>query len=88
MVISSNSNVGIGTRGPGPGVTMAGGLAINGTGSTMLTVQYNGTNSFALNPDPVSSSANGWTLWDYAASSWAPGITQKSGFSWDWDVFA
>jgi hypothetical protein len=80
LVISPVDNVGIGTSGPGPGVSMTGGLAINGVGSTVLTTQYEGVNSFALNPDPVPNAGNGWTLWDFASGkSWAAGITQKNG---------
>jgi hypothetical protein len=78
LVISPTDNVGIGTSGPWPGISMVGGLAINGGGSTVLLAQYKGTNSFAVNPDPVST-GNAWTLWDFAAGSWAPGITQNAG---------
>jgi hypothetical protein len=77
--ISSSGNVGIETSGPGPGVHMAGGLAINGTGSTVLTTQYNGINSFALNPHPTSAGNSGWTLWDFASGGWTAGITQIQG---------
>jgi hypothetical protein len=77
--ISSSGNVGIETSGPGPGVHMSGGLAINGTGSTVLTTQYNGINSFALNPDPTSAGNSGWTLWDFASGGWTAGITQIQG---------
>jgi hypothetical protein len=79
MEISSTGNVGIETSGPGPGVHMAGGLAINGSGSTVLTTQLNGVNSFALNPDPTSSGFSGWTLWDFGSGTWAAGITQIQG---------
>jgi hypothetical protein len=71
--------VGIETSGPGPGVHMAGGLAINGSGSTVLTTQLNGINSFALNPYPTSSGFSGWTLWDFGSGTWAAGITQIQG---------
>jgi hypothetical protein len=77
--ISSSGNVGIETSGPGPGVHMSGGLAINGTGSTVLTTQYKGINSFALNPDPTSGGNSGWTLWDFASGGWTAGITQIQG---------
>ena len=73
---TANTNVGIGTTTPGAGTTMAGGLTINGTGSTMLAVQNNGTNSFALN---AGSSGQGWNLWDYATGGWTQGITQAGG---------
>lgn len=57
VTIAGSGNVGIGTTTPGAGVGMSGGLTINGTAQTMLTVQNNGTNAFALNP----SSSGGWT---------------------------
>ena len=79
MEISSTGNVGIETSGPGPGVHMAGGLAINGSGSTVLTTQLNGVNSFALNPYPTSSGFSGWTLWDFGAGGWTAGLTQIQG---------
>jgi hypothetical protein len=78
LVISASGNVGIGTKGPGPGINMSGGLAINGAGSTILTTQYKGTNSFALNAQPTSN-GNGFTLWDYQAGSWFLGISQQYG---------
>jgi Chaperone of endosialidase len=79
LEMSPTGNVGIETAGPGPGVHMAGGLALNGAGSTVLTTQYNGVNSFALNPQPTSGGASGWTLWDFGAGNWAAGITQIQG---------
>ena len=80
LVISSMDNVGIGTSSPGAGITMIGGLAINGAGSTVLTAQYKGVNSFALNPDPIANAGNAWTLWDFASGqSWTAGITQRNG---------
>jgi hypothetical protein len=78
LVVGPTGNVGIGTLAPGPGVHMAGGLAINGSGSTLFAMQYNGTNAFAINPDQSSSGA-GWTLWDNSTGSWAEGITQQGG---------
>ena len=77
--ISPTDNVSIGTSGPGPGVHMAGGLAINGSGSTALTTQLNGVNSFALNFAPTSAGFSGWTLWDFGSGSWTAGITQIQG---------
>lgn len=76
--ITANGNVGIGTTAPGADLSMSGGLTINGTGDTLLSAQYNGTSSFALNPNP-SPSGNGWTLYDNASGSWTPGITQAAG---------
>ena len=76
LVVSTMGNVGIGTTAPGTGVVMTGGLTINGTGGTMLTVMWHGTNSFALNPGGAGAA---WTMYDYAAGSWTPGISQKSG---------
>lgn len=78
LIVGPTGNVGIGTQAPGPGVHMAGGLAINGTGSTLFSTQYNGTNSFAINPDQTSTGV-GWTLWDNASGSWTQGITQAGG---------
>ena len=80
LVVGPTGNVGIGTQAPGPGVHMVGGLAINGTGSTLFSTQYNGTNSFAINPDQTSTGV-GWTLWDNASGSWTQGITQAGGMS-------
>ncbi|HXM60715.1 MAG TPA: tail fiber domain-containing protein [Terriglobales bacterium] len=77
--MSSTGNVGIETSGPGPGVHMAGGLAINGSGSTVLTTQLNGVNSFALNPYPTSAGFSGWTLWDFGSGGWTAGLTQIQG---------
>jgi hypothetical protein len=76
--IDASGNVYIGTNALGPGVHMAGGLEISGSGDSILVGQFEGINSFAVNPDPTSSGA-GWTLWDNAAATWTPGITQERG---------
>jgi hypothetical protein len=71
----TTGNVGIGTTSPGGGVLMSGGLTINGTGSTMLSIQNGGINALAINP----SSQGSWTLFDNAAGQWTPSITSLRG---------
>jgi hypothetical protein len=53
MTMTSGGNVGIGTKTPGAGLDMTGGLTVNGSGDTTFSTQYEGVNAFALNPDPV-----------------------------------
>jgi trimeric autotransporter adhesin len=79
MTIAPSGNVGIGTTAPGAGLDMSGGLTINGTGATLFSTQYKGSNSFALNVDPGTGGANGWTLYDYGNGFWTAGITQAYG---------
>jgi hypothetical protein len=67
-------DVGIGTATPGSDVSMTGGLTINGTNATQMTVQQNGTSGFALN---VSSGQ--WTMYDKVGGTWNPSITSKGG---------
>jgi hypothetical protein len=67
-------NVGIGTTNPGADVGMMGGLTINGTGGTQLSVQNNGTSGFALN---VGSGY--WSMYDAFGGNWILGLTQKGG---------
>jgi hypothetical protein len=75
-VSSVNGNVGIGAPIPGPGsdVAMSGGLTINGSGATQLTVQSSGTSGFALN---VSSGQ--WTMYDKVGGTWNSSITSQKG---------
>jgi hypothetical protein len=77
MRLATNGNVGIGTTNPGAGAGMTGGLTINGTGGTMLTLQKAGVNALALNAgDPV---AGAWTMYDNANGSWAYSIVSRGG---------
>jgi hypothetical protein len=69
-----NGNVGIGTTSPGSDVAMSGGVTINGSGATQLTVQQNGISGFALN---VSDGA--WTMYDKAGGTWNGSITSRNG---------
>ncbi|HXP42625.1 MAG TPA: hypothetical protein VN833_20390 [Candidatus Acidoferrales bacterium] len=84
MTMTSGGNVGIGTKTPGAGLDMTGGLTVNGSGDTTFSTQYEGVNAFALNPDPVINPqgvlvGNAWTLYDYTFGSWTAGITQSQG---------
>lgn len=70
-------NVGIGTINPGGDVAMDGGLTINGTDQTQLSIQKNGVSSFALN---TSEGVGGdWSLHDRVGGSWNRSIVSKSG---------
>jgi hypothetical protein len=75
LVVNSSGNVGIGTTAPGAGLDMAGGLTINAAGSTAFSVQYEGSNAFALNTGPSGD----WLLYDHSSGSWTPGIGQSGG---------
>jgi len=75
MSLMDSGNVGIGTTAPGTGVTMTGGLDVNGTGSTQFIVRKNGGFGLALNVNANYS----WTMYDGYGSSWKAGITQQNG---------
>ena len=78
LVVGPTGNVGIGTTVPGAGLSMSGGLTINGQGETLFSTQFQGVNSFAMNAASASN-GNGWTLYDYASGSWTPGLIQEGG---------
>lgn len=78
LVVGPTGNVGIGTTVPGAGLSMSGGLTINGQGETLFSTQYQSVNSFAINAASTSN-GNGWILYDYATGSWTPGFIQEGG---------
>ena len=72
-----SGNVGIGTMTPGADVTMTGGLTINGTGWTQLTVQKNGTSGFAMNVGQfIAGDVN---MYDMVGGTWNLAITLRGG---------
>ncbi len=77
--VDLNGNVGIRTTNPGTQVSMDGGMTINGTGSTHMTIQKGGLNSFALN---VSEVIDGDVhFFDrVGGSSWNQAICMNSGY--------
>lgn len=74
MSITHSGNVGIGTTKPGSDAGMIGGLTINGTGGTQLTVQESGVSGFALN---VASGQ--WTMFDKAGGTWNASLSSDGG---------
>ena len=77
IINPSGGNVGVGTINPGAGVWMAGGLDINGFGSTQFTIEKNGASSFALNAG--SSGPGVWTMYDFFGGHWNSSITSSNG---------
>jgi cell division protein FtsB len=77
MFMTNNNNVGIGTTIPGADVGMTGGLTINGTNSTQLTVQKNGTSGFAMNVGlNIAGDVN---MYDKVGGTWNHSITLRGG---------
>jgi len=77
MRITTNGNVGIGTTAPGADVGMTGGLTINGTNGTQLTVQRNGTSGFAMNVG--QNIAGDVNMYDKVGGTWNHAITLRGG---------
>jgi len=77
MTLTTSGNVGIGTTTPGADVGMTGGLTINGTNLTQLTVQKNGTSGFAMNVG--QNIAGDVNMYDKVGGTWNHGITLRGG---------
>jgi hypothetical protein len=77
LFINYSGNVGIGTTNAGQDVGMAGGLTINGTSGTQLTLQYNGVSGFALNAGTPEPGA--WSMYDRLGGVWNQSITSRGG---------
>jgi len=75
--INHLGNVGIGTTTPGADVGMLGGLTINGTNLTQLTVQKNGTSGFAMNVGQFI--AGDVSMYDKVGGTWNHAITLRGG---------
>jgi hypothetical protein len=74
VVNTISGNVGIGTATPGAAVGMSGGLTINGTNATKITIEDNGVPAYALN-----TSSGGWTMFDRASGAWNASISSSGG---------
>jgi hypothetical protein len=76
-IFFSGGNVGIGTSTPGTGVGMSGGLTINSTSSTAITLEKNGVASFAINPSLIVP--GDWVTFDKVGGIWNVSITSRAG---------
>ena len=72
-----HGNVGIGTLTPGSDVAMTGGLTINGSNMTQLTVQKNDITGFALNTNVATP--GDWSMYDKVGDSWNLSLTSSGG---------
>jgi len=71
----AGGNVGVGAADPSLGGKVGSKFTILSDVTGLTIGRTNGTPSFAINPGGDYS----WTMYDYAANSWTPGISQKSG---------
>lgn len=74
FVNTISGNVGIGTSTPGTSVGMSGGLTINGTNATKITVEDNGVPAYALN-----TSTGAWTMFDKVGGTWNASLSSSGG---------
>ena len=82
QIFDDGNNVGVGTNTPGTEASgdptaMSGGLSINGTGDTQLTVQKNGVSGFAVNVGETTTGDA--ALYDKVGGTWNRAIVLNSG---------
>jgi hypothetical protein len=82
----ATGNVGIGTTTPGSDVTMTGGLTINGTSNTQLSVQQNNVSGFALNVGDAGPGS--WSMYDKVGGNWTRSITSSGGNVVHWGLMS
>ena len=77
LYLKNNGNVGIGTTTPGTDVGMIGGITVNGTGGTQITIQKDGTSGFALNISQAT--AGDWIMHDKVGGGWNQSLRASGG---------